>query len=247
MREELKRWLTGLALAGFLILGVSSEAFSRTFWVQAGAECGGDGSESKPFAALEEARNAARSLAGKEPIEILVKPGTYYLSESFVLEKEDGGTKEASVVYRSLEPKKAHLAGSVKLEGKQFRVTDDPAILARLPESARGKVTEFDLGAAGVEKLDLPGVHCRMPLSVPELFVNGERMRIARWPNEGWATVAKIVDGGSKAGSGNAFDAAKMNEKIETPRGGTFEYSDDAPNRWKAESGVWLWGYWCFD
>ena len=61
-------------------------------------------------------------------------------------------------------------------------------------------------------------------------------MTLARWPNEGWATVAKIVDGGTAASSAN-----------QPPRPGTFEYSGDRPARWNIESGVWLLGYWCYD
>ena len=253
MKKNLKWLLSSLCWAGSLLTCLTPSVFGKTIYVTpvtpAASETSEtpDGTQSRPFTTLEAARDAARAFAGQEPVEILVSPGMYRQTQPFTLSREDGGTKDAPIVYRSLEPKKAHLSGSVKLDAKHFRVTEDPEILARIPQTAHGKVLEFDLATVGVGQLDPPGVHCRMPLSVPELFVNGERMRISRWPNEGWATVAKIVDGGSKAGSGNAFDAAKMNEKIEAPRGGTFEYSEDAPDRWKAENGVWLWGYWCFD
>lgn len=246
MRNSVKRWLTGLVYVGILFWGVCSVASARTFWVQSDAS-EGDGTELKPFATLEAARDAARPFVGKEPVEILVKPGTYYLPETFALGKDDGGTREAPVVYRSIEPKGAHLVGAVKLDGRLFRQTDDPETLARLPESSRGKVVEFDLNAIGIKELNAPGVHCQMPLATPELFTNGKRMRIARWPNEGWATVEKIVDGGSPGNSGSAFDAAKMKQTKTTPVGGTFQYSEDSPNRWNADEGVWLWGYWCFD
>lgn len=250
MKKKQNWFFLGLCWTGCLFACLTPSALGKTIYVDSAAsESTGtaDGTEAHPFASLEDARAAARPFVGKEQVEILVKAGVYRLAQPLTLSREDGGTKDAPVIYRSIEPRAAHLAGSVVLDGTQFRVTEDPAVLARLPESVRGKIVEFDLNTVGIEKLDLPGVHCRMPLPVPELFVEGERMRLARWPNEGWTTVAKIVDGGSKAGSGNAFDAAKMNEKIEPPRGGTFEYSDDAPNRWNAENGVWLWGYWCFD
>jgi hypothetical protein len=71
---------------------------------------------------------------------------------------------------------------------------------------------------------------------VPELFFNDQRMTLARWPNVGWATVAKIVDSGTTHLSAD-----------QPRRPGTFEYSGDRPARWNVEAGIWLLGYWCYD
>ena len=71
---------------------------------------------------------------------------------------------------------------------------------------------------------------------MPELFFSDRRMALARWPNEGWATIARIIDSGSS--DQDADDSA---------RPGIFEYSGDRPQRWNIETGVWLQGYWCFD
>jgi hypothetical protein len=70
----------------------------------------------------------------------------------------------------------------------------------------------------------------------PELFFNGRRMSIARWPNAGWATVARIVECGSRPRDGDQRGLA-----------GSFEYSGERPERWQASQGVWLQGYWCYD
>ncbi len=229
-----------------LAIGMTVACEARTFYVSAGAT-NGDGSITQPFGTLEEAQTAARAVTGKENVEIIVKDGIYRLSQSFTLTQVDSGTENAPVVYRAENRHGAHLTTAIKLDSVQWKTVTDADILARLPENARGKVWEFDLSAVGVKMPAKPGVHSRTPLMVPELFADGTRMKMARWPNEGWATVAEIIDGGSKANSGLASDAAKMNEKPEPPRGGTFEFSDDAPKRWKAENGVWLLGYWCFD
>ena len=108
--------------------------------------------------------------------------------------------------------------------------------LARLDPAARGQVLQTDLSEIGVTELgSYPDLFRGAP-AVPELFFNDQRMTLARWPNEGWATIAKIVDSGTTHLSAN-----------EPPRPGTFEYSGDRPARWKVESGVWLLGYWCYD
>lgn len=251
-------------LPGILALSVltlSAPLLSaKTFWVapaasavsskdavSSGNAAAEDGSEAKPFLTLEAARDAARSFVGKEPVEIIVKKGRFFLPQAFTLSAADGGTEDAPVTYRAEEKGSAHLVGAVPLEGSRFVPVTEESVLARLPESVRGKVLELNLAEVGCPKFSQPGQHLMMPVPVPELFVNGSRQKIARWPNEGWATVAKIIDGGSKANSGLASDAANMKRQAEPPRGGTFEYAEDAPRRWDVSKGVWLWGYWCFD
>jgi hypothetical protein len=68
------------------------------------------------------------------------------------------------------------------------------------------------------------------------LFFNESRMTLARWPNEGWATIARIVEPGSRPRDGDQRGLT-----------GTLEYAGDRPSRWQAAEGVWLQGYWCYD
>ena len=96
---------------------------------------------------------------------------------------------------------------------------------------------QTDLREIGAKELGSYPDRFRGAPAVPELFFNDQRMTLARWPNEGWATIAKIVDGG----------LACRVTATQPPRPGTFEYSGDRPARWNVEAGVWLLGYWCFD
>jgi len=61
-------------------------------------------------------------------------------------------------------------------------------------------------------------------------------MKLACWPNQGWATIARIVEPGSRPRDGDS--AGKT---------GIFEYSGERPGKWQAADGVWLQGYWCYD
>jgi len=54
--------------------------------------------------------------------------------------------------------------------------------------------------------------------------------------DRGWATIARIVESGSRPRDGDKRGLA-----------GSFEYSGDRPGRWRAGEGVWLQGYWCYD
>ena len=82
-------------------------AGSATFHVNPSAVPGGDGSFAKPFATLAEARDSLRAArkASRVPplelVEIVLAPGDYIQTESFVLEADDGGmSKDLPVTWK---------------------------------------------------------------------------------------------------------------------------------------------------
>jgi hypothetical protein len=195
------------------------------------------GTEAKPFATLERARNAIRTLKKKEGSTVFVRTGAYQIAASFVLGPEDSGTANAPVVWQAAPRQEVRLFGGRTLPAKSFGPVTDKTVLNRLDLAARQKVLQADLRALGIKELgSYPDIFRGVP-AVPELFFNDQRMTLARWPNEGWATMAGIIDSGTSSDPpSNA-----------PPRPGTFEYTGDAPARWNIESGVWLLGYWCYD
>jgi len=190
-----------------------------------------------PFRTLERARDAVRKLKADSTrttsgITVLVRGGVYTMTRPFALEAQDSGTPSAPVVYRSYPGENAILAGGPTLPAEAFNKVTDPKVLDRLDPAARGQVVVADLRARGINQLgQFPPKFQGVP-AVPELFFNDKRMTLARWPNDGWTTIAKIIDSGSDYTGTN---------------GGVFEYSGDRPLRWNAEAGVWLNGYWAFD
>ncbi len=108
-----------------------------------------------------------------------------------------------------------------------------PPLSSNPPTSrgARGGEEQFN----SIEIPEFPEKFRGVP-AAPELFFQDRRMTLARWPNQGWATISKIIDSGS-----NPREGDKSN------RPGIFEYSDARPDRWNAAPGLWLQGYWCFD
>ena len=55
----------------------------------------------------------------------------------------------------------------------------------------RGKVVVFDLKTAGITRLaPLPDKFSGW--REMEIFSNGKAMRLARWPNTGWAEIARV-------------------------------------------------------
>ena len=71
------------------------------------------GTMAKPLKTLENARDLARKIKDRsKPITIYIRGGEYYLSEPFLLGKEDGGSSGAPVTYTAYKDEKVHIRGS---------------------------------------------------------------------------------------------------------------------------------------
>jgi hypothetical protein len=204
------------------------------------------GTADRPFQTLERARDVLRTLKATGPlpaagIEIVIHPGTYRVAQSFLLTQEDSGTSNAPIVYRAAGPSAPRFTGGGTL--RNFTLVEDPATLARLPEAARGKAWQADLAQAGLTN-SLPFVlggfssgrgfrtHPAM-----ELFVNGEPMTLARWPNEGFVMTGEVP---------GPLTLPAWDRKPGSPEG-RFRFDGDRPARWIGEPDAWLYGYWFWD
>ena len=143
-------------------------------------------------------------------------------------------------MYQAAKGEDVWLSGGMKLPIAAFASVTDSATLKRLPEDGRGRVKAYRLTPGQASKLGpewpVTWFNGRRLKVLNELFADGKRLPLARWPNEGWTTIAKIIEAGSRLSKG---------DKSWNP--GVFEYSGDRPTRWNVEAGVWLHGYYCFD
>ena len=189
------------------------------------------GTQEAPFATLGRARDEIRRLKREAEIApggatVWVRGGIYFLAESFALTEEDSGAPQAPIMYEGYPGEEVRLTGGRTVTG--FQPVTDAEVLERLDPSARGEVHQADLRAQGVT--DFGQMQHRTyrhgPKPAPlELFFNGEPMTLARWPNEGWATIVDVTD--------QAPDAHQV-----------FTYEGDRPSRWVNAPDVWLNGYW---
>ncbi len=213
---------------------------AETLFVATDGSDANPGTEAKPFATLQRARDAVRELKQTAPapksVTVVVRGGTYQIDASLVLDFQDSGSSSAPVVWQAAKGKEVRLSGGPTLPPNAFRRVTDESVLRRLDAAARDKVLQTDLKALGIDQLGNYPDRFRGAPAVPELFFNDQRLAIARWPNQGWTTIAKIVDSGS---------IPRIGDKSNRP--GVFEFAGERPARWNVEAGVWLQGYWCFD
>jgi hypothetical protein len=181
---------------------------------------------------LESARDAIRAARADgalvEGAEVRIHGGDYILARPFLLEKQDSGTAEGPIRYIADKNDTTRLLGGRILDG--FSPVTDDTVLNRLDESARSHVVQVNLKERGITNFGSPkggGL---------ELFFDGERMTLSRWPNEDFVDVVDVTD----------YDGHEIHGR-KGSKTGKFIYDDERPKRWLEEPDGWLHGYWFWD
>ncbi len=185
-----------------------------------------------PFATLERARNAVRTLKQQHveaaSIVVVLRAGTYTVTDPITLTSEDSGTRGAPITYQAYGDDKVTISGGRTVTRWQRVV--DAAVLARLDAQAKDHVYQADLNGLGIRDF---GTVKQGGLA---LYFNGRPMTLARWPNQGFVKIVRPTGGQSFVVHGRRGD-----------RVGKFLYEGDRPRRWKDEQNPWLHGYWFWD
>jgi len=128
------------------------------------------GSKDKPFATLKRARNAVREAkkTTNEPITVFVRGGVYYQSEPIVFTAEDSGRKDAPVTYAAYEDEKPVISGAIELNLEWYEYKDG--------------IMQTTTPAFGLAQAEVPGAK-EGKLAFTQLFINGKRQHLARYPN----------------------------------------------------------------
>jgi len=133
---------------------------TRMFWVAPTGNDSNPGTEQQPFATLHRARDAAREERGA--VTVHVRGGTYYLAEPLTLTPEDSGTADAPIRYEACPGEEVVLSGAAKLD-LNWQPHENGILKANIPPST------------------LDTRHSALPFD--QLFVNGTRQRLARYPS----------------------------------------------------------------
>lgn len=235
-------------LAGLFVHGLSG-AEARpglVLHVATGGDDGAAGTPERPFRSLERARDEIRALRqrGSLPaggVEVAIHAGEYAVRQTFRLSAVDSGTAEAPMVYRAAGLEPPRFTGGVRL--RPFKRVTDAVVLDRLPEAARAQTWEADLTEAGVTTVipfELGGFASGRGFKTHpaiELFVDGEPMTLARWPNEGFVKTGEVP---------GPLTLKAWDQRPGAPTG-RFRFEGDRPARWVNEPDAWLYGYWFWD
>jgi hypothetical protein len=156
-----------ICLAALLALAASAQCFAAVGEIHVspnGADAN-PGTSSAPVYTLAQAQKLARNASSRgSAVTVTVHEGVYYLPETLVFDSRDSGTLKCPVLYQAAPGEKAVISGGQKLDLK-WEIFKDNIFKASVP--------------AGVQ--------------TEELFVNGERQILARYPN--FDPKAKYFDG----------------------------------------------------
>ncbi|MCX6622890.1 MAG: right-handed parallel beta-helix repeat-containing protein, partial [Acidobacteria bacterium] len=202
-------WMVVCALA----VGSGAEIPASFFVSMKGADAN-PGTKERPFRTLERARDAVRTAARPAGVTVWLRGGTYRLTKTFELGAGDSGASGHPVVYRAMAGEVVRIIGGQAVRGWQ---------------RWKGSILRADLRRQGITdygKIVSRGFSRPAHVAGLELFAGDRPMRLARWPNRGWAHLG-------------AATPAKSTDR--------FAYDTARPERWTKAADAWVHGYWTYD
>ena len=179
------------------------------YYVATNGDDTNNGALDQPFATLERARQAVRDHKASEGIPenglvVAIRGGVYPRNKSFTLVADDSGEQGRPVWWAAYPNETVRITGAARLEASWFAPVDDKDPLwDRLDSTVRDKIQVVDLSTHGITDygtLARRGLSTKNAHSALELFVDGNPMELARWPNRGHTdpetlTTAAVVSG----------------------------------------------------
>ncbi|HEY6463210.1 MAG TPA: right-handed parallel beta-helix repeat-containing protein, partial [Polyangiaceae bacterium] len=149
------------------------------------------GTLAAPFKTLERAQTAVRALVAAGPLPaggvvVWLRGGIYPRTATFALTSLDSGQANAPVVYRGYPGETARVVGGVSLDPASFHpVASTSPVWSRLDPTAQGTVVAADLTSLGIDygTLQPRGVFVSGVPAALELFIDGQRAPLGRWPD----------------------------------------------------------------
>lgn len=206
------------------------------------------GGEARGVESLEDALQLARE-SGAERVVLALAPGVHVVRSGL----EWKGDVPA-LVLRSADPQQpATLAGALVLPSPRWQPASED-VREQLSADARAQVRTLALTPAELAGWSggLSGpVHSGHTVSVAaartQVRVGARELALARWPDEGFAELGELLDGGS-APRNAEDDIPLAQRRVEPPRGARFVPRDRARTRgWAGARDAWAHGYWNWD
>ena len=201
---------------------------------------------------MEEVRDLireARANGSDEHFTVLIEDGEYNITQ-IAFNGDDYNT-----TYRSRDGG-VILNGGMVLDTKNFTPWDNNENIKVID------LTKLDLSADGWGRMYASAGHSNLagryedglgPQSC-ELFYNGRRCELARWPNEGWLKTGEILDPGDFMADSGGWpvtpEEGERWEALHNPRGGTFLMDSKTAERargWQSPTDVWMIGMFKYD
>ncbi len=217
----------GIGLFGVLLCMQVTFAETRpTIYVSPKGSDRNEGSFSKPLKTVQAAIDKMESRAGEDPVEIILRGGCYEQDKTIEI------TQKGQLTIRPYKDEKVVISGGRNLPLRALKKVSDPSVIQRLQPQVRKEIREIDFKSLGLELNDLHASGFGHPSQVAwtQVFVNGEALRLSRWPNDSTVAIGKIIHSG-------------IGPKGEEEPYPVFEYAEDRPSTWQDTRQLWISGY----
>ncbi len=157
-----------------------------TVYVATNGKADADGSEKKPYATIEAARDAIRQIdkTGLDGIDVVIGAGIYYITETIEFTADDSGSENCPIRYIGKEG--AIINGGVAFDYTEFEKASGDT-LSLFPEEVRDKLVMLDLHKLGYEAENAEeflNIFVNLTSFTP-LYSGSTKLTVARYPNDG--------------------------------------------------------------
>ncbi|MBZ5855536.1 right-handed parallel beta-helix repeat-containing protein [Flavihumibacter profundi] len=197
------------------------------------------GTKDQPLATLQAARERIRKFKSlhdlpKGGITVWINEGNYNQGASLVLDEKDSGLPGCPITWTTIKGAKVNITGGINIPAGKFRQVNSKSILDRLTKETRKNLWQVNLNESGIHDY---GKHQQFGHGLPvvpaplELYFNDNPMVLARYPNDGYLKIGKVIDKGS---------VPRIGDK--SGRGAKFMYEDPRHSKWAGQKDIWLQG-----
>lgn len=180
--------ITSLATA--ILVSIFSSELALAAELHVGSRLPKGATPSSLFPTLEDARDAIRQFRKSAPlpeegITVLIQDGDYWPSSTFELGPEDSGEPGSPITYRSAPDKRARFHANTPIDTGQWSPISANARKRLHPKVDATKLVELDLSTLSLKRGQrfAPGKLFSDQWHSIDLFANGKRQPISRWPN----------------------------------------------------------------
>lgn len=194
----------------------------------------GDGSFANPYKTLAKAQQRARELKNTpNGVTVYLRGGTYRLRDTWKFDENDVATKNSPIIYRAYGNEEPIVTAATEIPLSDFKSVTNPDIVSRLAPGCEDKVKVIDLTKYGMH--EFPEITTEVignstnVFGLLDVYIDGVRGTVARWPNYGYFKSGEIIDPGMNADDG-------------IQSGFSFRFNDARPARWGKADNLLIFG-----
>lgn len=203
------------------------------------------GDINSPVQTIEKARDIIRQArVGGElngGATIYLRGGDYEVEDTITFTSVDSGSELYPLTIKAYNNESVRITGGTDIEARALASASSDITSQIIDEAARANIKAVNLYEAGIT--DLGEISRRghqiseNKTAQAEVSVDGNRLRLAGWPNEGFVGLGDIVSAGTRK------NPSVGDEGVNITKGCSFTYTGyDRPEKWARPENAWLSG-----